>query len=235
MNNKFLKQISACIAFIIVLCGSMINRTNIIINLGIKVYRAISLITGVGLFISLIVLVFMIILDVKDKKAKQKTGLFENSGMTEADKSRLYNDLHEFGAGKWKDIFNLKDLYTQLDDMNEYQKNLEFLLTQTQYLKEKPVDIIQRVEDCMYINIKKLLNYMHVLQPKDISFMGQKIGECKSKNADLLQKAKDFVLAVIDYVNNDMSPGEEERAVDYVNSYMYIVLDAIEKEDIYLS
>lgn len=235
MKKRFLLAVSACIVFSILLFNCTLNRTAIIIMSGIRIYRAMFLSFAMFAFISFTVLIFTIILYSKNKKVKQKTGMFDNPGMTEADRCRLYDDLHKFGEDKWKDIFNLKDLYTQLDDMNEYQKNLEFLLAQTQYLKEKPADIIQRVEDCMYINIKKLLNYMHVLQPKDISFMGQKVGECKSKNADLLQKAKDFVLAVIDYVNNDMSPGEEERAVDYVNSYMYIVLDAIEKEDIYLS
>lgn len=110
MKKRFLLAVSACIVFSILLFNCTLNRTAIIIMSGIRIYRAMFLSFAMFAFISFTVLIFTIILYSKNKKVKQKTGMFDNPGMTEADRCRLYDDLHKFGEDKWKDIFNLKDL-----------------------------------------------------------------------------------------------------------------------------
>lgn len=232
MKKKFYSVVCVCVLIVILLLYCAFNENAVVINIGVKSYRMLISIICAAVMICILTLAVMLFLVVKEKK---KTEAPQEDGMTEEDRGSLYSEIKTFGSDKWTNVDKLQVLYAQLNDMNEYQNNLKFLLTQTKYLKEQPVDIIQRVEDCMYVNVKKLLNYMRVLQRKDAAFMQQKIDECVDKNAGLLQKAKDFVIAVIDYVNKDMSPGEDVRAVDHVNSYMYIVLDAIEKDDIYLS
>lgn len=232
MKKKFYSVVCVCVLIVILLLCCAFNENAVVINIGVKSYRMLISIICAAVMICILMLAVMLFLVAKEKK---KTEAPQEDGMTEEDRGSLYSEIKTFGSDKWTNVDKLQVLYAQLNDMNEYQNNLKFLLTQTKYLKEQPVDIIQRVEDCMYVNVKKLLNYMRVLQRKDAAFMQQKIDECVDKNAGLLQKAKDFVIAVIDYVNKDMSPGEDVRAVDHVNSYMYIVLDAIEKDDIYLS
>lgn len=217
---------------------SIAARTSIIINMGIKIHRMVVIIFVVGFISGVVSLAVLIVLAVRRMKTSHGSPMHsvaEEKPMTEHDRNNLYARLKEFRTDKWRNVKGIKELYVQLDDMNEYQENLGFLLSQTAYLKEQPAVIIQRVEDAMYVNIKKLINYMQVLQRKDEAVMKQKVEECSEKNAELLQKAKDFVVAVVDYVNKDMSPGEDQKAVDHVNSYMYVVLDAIEKEEFYLS
>lgn len=220
----------------LIICKSM--RDTIIINIGVRGYKAIDRACIVLIVFAVVLILLKILFFIKKlpkSESAQLEDIVDEGKMTESDRQGLYQKLKTFGEGKWSEATDVKSLYDQLDSMNEYQNNMEFLLEQTKYLTQQPVDIIQRVEDCMYLNIKKLLNYMQVLQKRDMMLLRSKVAECVAKNDELLQKAKDFVLAVIDYVNKDMQPGESERTVNTVNSYMYIVLDAIEKEDIYLS
>ena len=158
----------------------------------------------------------------------------EKKTLTESDRNALYRELADFGAKKWSGMDGIPRLLKQLDSMDEYQGELGRLLEQTEYLKTKPAEIVQRVEDCMYVNVRKLLNYMRIVQTKSRSVMSEKIQECVQKNADLLKKTDDFVVAVVDYVNGDMVPGEEQKTKDYVDSYMFVVLEAIELPETYL-
>lgn len=216
---------------------SIVAKTSIIINMGIKAYRVIAGFLIAGCVIGCILLIVLVALAMKAVREDREDmdSFVDDKSMTEDDREALYVRLREFNFGKWGDVTGINALVTQLNDMNEYQGNLQFLLDQTTYLKEQPAVIIQRVEDAMYLNVKKLINYMQVLQRKDVALLEQKVSECSGKNEELLHKAKDFVVAVVDYVNKDMSPGEDQNAVDHVNSYMYIVLDAIGKEEFYLS
>ena len=55
-----------------------------------------------------------------------------------------------------------------------------------------------------------------------------------NKNAGLLKKTDDFVIAVVAYVNGDMAAGEEEKTRHTVDEYMFVVLKAIELPEVYL-
>ena len=158
----------------------------------------------------------------------------EKKALGEADRQGMYQELEAFASGKWKGMAEIQALLSQMDSMDEYQAELGRLLEQTEYLKQDPADIVQRVEDCMYVNVHKLLNYMRIVQLKSRDVMSAKIHECARKNADLLKKTDDFVVAVVSYVNGDIAPGEEEKTKDYVDSYMFVVLDAIELPEAYL-
>lgn len=154
--------------------------------------------------------------------------------LDESDRQKLYSELVDFSMKKWSGMRDISNLIAQLDSMNEYQSEMSRLLDQTSYLQQKPAEIVQRVEDCMYINIRKLLNYMRIIQTKDPDTMSAKIQECLNKNAGLLKKTDDFVIAVVAYVNGDMAAGEEEKTRHTVDEYMFVVLKAIELPDVYL-
>ena len=87
----------------------------------------------------------------------------------------------------------------------------------------------------MYTNIKKLLNYMRALNPADKDFVQQKLDTCTEVNEKLLIKAKDFSIAVVDFLNRDMNDDENRRALSHVESYKNIVLDALNDKSTYLS
>lgn len=152
----------------------------------------------------------------------------DKKDMDETVRRSLYKELVDLGCRKWSGMDGIGRLIQQLDSMDEYQSEMDRLLDQTDYLKQRPAEIVQKVEDCMYINVGKLLNYMRIVQTKTPDVVRDKIAECEFKNAALLKKTDDFIVAVVAYVNGDIAVGEEEKARTSVDEYMYVVLQAID-------
>lgn len=230
-------RIIAVIELILSLAAVIIlfaRRDAIIINEGIRAYRTTR--TCVIMIVAVISIWFVItvIRSAKTSHRHEIPNYPEKKSITEQDRNRLYDELAGMAQNKWRTMDNIHALLKQLDSMNEYQSELGRLLKQTKYLKDDPEKIVQRVEDCMYINIQKLLNYMRIMQVKSWEMMQEKINECTEKNEDLLKKTDDFVVAVVGYVNGDMAPEEEDRTKNYVDSYMFVVLQAIELPETYL-
>lgn len=220
----------------------LLGQDGFIISHGIKAYKVARVAAAVAIAACAAWAVTAARLKSKKAEAEEKAehearlekmGLGKKS-LDEDGRNKIYEELAGFGRSKWKGMDGIGRLTAQLDSMNEYQGEMDRLLDQTDYLKQKPAEIVQRVEDCMYINIRKLLNYMRIVQTKDPGTMRSKIAECESKNAALLKKTDDFVVAVVAYINGDMAAGEEENTRRSVDEYMYVVLQAIELPDTYL-
>lgn len=239
-NKKKLIPPATCLIIAAALLAVLLaNKDATVINEGIRGYRSRCLACALFLAVSAAwtALSAIRVARASREAAHQEHAIPdppEKKTLTEEDRGNLYAELADFSTKKWYGMKGISELLDQLDSMNEYQGELGRLLEQTEYLKTKPAEIVQRVEDCMYINIRKLLNYMRIIQTKSRSVMSEKVQECVQKNADLLKKTDDFVVAVVDYVNGDMVPGEEQKTKDYVDSYMFVVLEAIELPETYL-
>lgn len=243
MNRKIPIIPIACLAAATAALALLLfGRDGFIISHGIKAYNAARLAAAVAIAACAAWTVISFHVRAMREKAREKAeheARLDKMGsgkrsFDEADRNRMYHELADFSVKKWSGMDEINTLIRQLDSMDEYQAELGRLLEQTEYLKEKPAEIVQRVEDCMYVNIKKLLNYMRIVQTKSPSVMQEKIASCVEKNGDLLKKTDDFVVAVVGYVNGDLAPGEEEKTKDYVDSYMFVVLQAIELPETYL-
>ncbi|MBD5584697.1 MAG: hypothetical protein HDQ88_06415 [Clostridia bacterium] len=235
-KKKLIPPIATFALFLMALVVALIGRDTLVINYGIRSYgmmRTVLIVTTIlsALWLALSCLVRK---KLQPTSTAPTVGVQDPNELTELDRTSLYDELNEFATGKWEQITDIKAIVRQLDSVNEYQAEIERLAKQNDYLQEKPSEIIQRVEDCMYINVRKLINYMRIIQVKDRMAMASKIGECINKNASLLKKVDDFIIAVVEYVNNDMARGKEEKTTDYVDSYMFVVLDAIELPETYL-
>lgn len=237
--------IAACLLSIVPLTVWMALKNTIIIETSIAGFR-----TGRNIFATIFVANFLCsFFQVVKVLKKNKATKVQNSNLDEtpsevdehgpfdvSDRGKIQEQLKSMRDGKWKGIGNIDELYEIMDEMDSYQESLEKLLNQSEYLSdEKPVRIMEKLEDSIYINIKKLLNYMMVLQQFDGVLMRERIDDCIGKNKELLQKAKDFIIAVTDYVNRDMGTLDEQKALAQMNSYMYVVLEAIEQQDIRLN
>lgn len=164
-----------------------------------------------------------------EEQARQAEAPFPDADeLTEKGRDGLYQELANMAVTKWSGMSGITKLLAQLDSMNEYQSEMDRLLDQSRYLQQKPAEIVQQVEDCMYVNIRKLLNYMRIIQTKSPGVMSEKIAACLDKNGSLLKKTDDFIVAVVGYVNGDIDPGEDENARKSVDEYMYVVLRAID-------
>lgn len=244
MNKNKIPMIPiAClVGIVIVMAFLILGQNDLIINYSIKIYRAACLVVGIAIIICAVwtVIGFMVLSrEAKIREETEREARLEQMGLgkktlDESDRQKIYQELKDFADTKWRNMDGIRRILRQFDSMNEYQAEMGRLLNQDVYLKNKPAEIVQRVEDCMYINARKLLNYMRIIQVKDPAVMESKIVECEGKNADLLKKTDDFVVAVVTYINRDMADGEEEKTRDSVDAYMYVVLDAIELPETYL-
>lgn len=238
MDKKKIIFPAACLAAAAILLVSMLaGHDGFVIRHGIRAYGTARAAAVLAVAVTAIWTAASAVLAVKSAKKKPGYEITEAPGkkaLTEDDRNGLYDELAAFRKSKWQGMPDIVKLLAQLDSMNEYQGEMDRLLDQSEYLKEKPAEIVQRVEDCMYVNIRKLLNYMRIIQTRNKTTMAGKIAECVEKNAELLKKTDDFVTAVVDYVNGDMVPGEEQKTKDYVDSYMFVVLEAIELPETYL-
>lgn len=213
-----------------------LNYDSTVINMGIRAYKTqktVSLAILIACAMWNAVMAWLTFRK-KPEQGSKIPDIREESSMSEGDRKQLYQELAEFLNKKWSGMKEAGTLLAQLDSMDEYQDELGRLLEQTKYLKQKPAEIVQQVEDCMYVNIRKLLNYMRIIQTKSPDLMRSKIAECIEKNADLLKKTDDFVVAVVGYVNGDLGPGKDADTKDYVDTYMYVVLQAIKLPETYL-
>lgn len=221
---------------IIVMAALLLARDTFIIWYGIRTYdsiRSVCMLTILGFAAWTGISIYLAQKAARAKARAEHELRVEQMGrgkktLDETDRQKLYGELADFSMKKWSGMHDISKLIAQLDSMNEYQSEMSRLLDQTSYLQQKPAEIVQRVEDCMYINIRKLLNYMRIIQTKDPDTMLAKIQECLNKNAGLLKKTDDFVIAVVAYVNGDIAVGEEEKARTSVDEYMYVVLQAID-------
>ena len=234
----FFAAVIGLIVSVIMVIGVSISKDNIIINEGIREFNTIrnGCIAGVCVCATLSLVGFFMMkrseqTEISDEDIRDE---IDKDALDEATRNELYRELEHFGQGKWSRLPEIRTMLAQFDSIDEYQAELGRLLEQSDYLKGKPAEIVQRVEDCMYINIRKLLNYMRIVQSRDLATMKSKAAECLSKNAELLKKTDDFVVAVVGYVNGDLAPGEEQKTKDYVDSYMFVVLEAIDLPETYL-
>lgn len=234
-KKKILPPAILLAASAIILIATVLLKDGIVIRYGIRTYGTIRN-TLLAATVALAMLTATVLSHAvkADLEQKQPTDDQARKPLDETGRRKLYNELAVLGTRKWPGLDEVKQLLSQLDSVDQYQSELDRLLTQNDYLKQEPASIVQRVEDCMYANIKKLVNYMRVIQTRDIIRMREKARECVRKNAALLAKTDDFVMAVIGYVNGDLAPGEEEKTKDYVDNYMFVVLDAIDLPETYL-
>lgn len=239
MDRKKIIIPTACLAASVMsLIAMLANYDSIVINYGIRSFQAARLASIAAVLISAAWTALSIRRTIKNTRTETAYSIPDGPDvhtMDEANRKGLYKELAEFLCRKWSGMEKeAGTLLRQLDSVDEYQAELGRLLEQTKYLKQKPAEIVQQVEDCMYVNIRKLLNYMRIVQTKDPDVMRAKIAECVEKNADLLKKTDDFVVAVVGYVNGDLEPGKDADTKDYVDTYMYVVLQAIKLPETYL-
>lgn len=173
-------------------------------------------------------------LQAEEQARQAETPSLDDGTLTEEGRDGLYQELANMAVTKWSGMSGISKLLAQLDSMNEYQSEMDQLLDQTDYLRQKPAEIVQQVEDCMYMNIQKLLNYMRIIQTKSPAVMAEKISACVAKNGDLIKKTDDFIVAVVAYINGDINPDATEKAKTSVDEYMFVVLQAIEMPETFL-
>ena len=125
----------------------------------------------------------------------------------------IRNELTENLSTYWKvyeDGINM--LISQSNKMDDLQARLSDLLRKNGADKlDDAEDTLDRVEQGLLKNIRKVLNYMEVASPEreeDREKVSSSIEQCVGENEKLLENTSGFLIALTDYLNTQ---GEDDR------------------------
>ncbi len=145
------------------------------------------------------------------------------------DETTIRKELSEDLEGEWS-IFSdgIRMLISQSQKMDELQSKLGELLRKNGADKlDDAEDILDRVEQGMLKNIRKVLNYMEIgsaERSQDRQKVESSLEECIGENEKLLENTSGFLLSLTDYLN---SQGENERdELSTLSSYRDILIQS---------
>ena len=212
----------------------LLLRDDLIIYLGISAYRIIQ-ITAVSLEAVLAVIILAVTL--KGVAGQKDTGNNEQrdekapvlSAKEKLDNSSLQTLLAAKSGGEWKSLApELYKTISQLQMMDSYQERLHSLLRENDLKALSDTeDILDQAEQHMCQNVRKILNYMNVLDGNDVEIVRASVEKANTKNQEQLTQVRDFIVAVTDFVNQQ---GYADQDPDLLNTYKTMILESIKEE-----
>ena len=145
------------------------------------------------------------------------------------DESTIRDELADNMKEDWNGFSQgIKMLIGQSEKMDDLQARLGELLRKNGADKlDDAEDILDRVEQGMLKNIRKVLNYMEIGskdRAEDCKKVGESIENCIRENEKLLENTSGFLLSLTDYLN---SQGENDRdELDTLASYKDILIQS---------
>ncbi len=230
-----------------VLAVSALQET-IIIDYGVVLFR---FLWTVLLAVTVIFTVYLLISLIrsaarrrKDQQEQQRIKEQQKARKAEADKADarlsvrgkldehdMYQMLTEKANGKWNRLSPEIDIcLRQMDRMNDYQAKLSGLLdiNGVESLKDTE-EMLDAVEQYTFRNIRKVINYMNVLDPDapdDREKAREQLARCTEDNGQRLNQVQDFLLAPTDYLNKQ---GEGSQEIDMLQMYKDTILSSLEE------
>lgn len=223
----------------------LLLRDNIIVYLGIgafKTIRALLLgimaVTGVGGIVSGIRLTGKMHAQIASDKEQQRK--LEDQQRMEAPKlsvrDKLENshlrDLLRKHMQKGWDVLgdSIMRCMGQLEQMDDYQERLSRLLKNNgAEMLYDTEDVLDRVEQYICRNVRKVLNYMDVSDPKlpgDVSMLKEKLADCFESNQEQLRQTQEFLFALTDFLNQQ---GDSENDASMLEVYKRTLLESIKE------
>ena len=215
----------------------------LIIQMGIVFYRKIRLlvyfIAGILAVLSLILMVASrrrtagkenYAEEQRTEKISQTADLSVRSGL---DAEKIQELLQEKLEGEWGIYKNeIGSCLDQMKTMDRYQNKLNRLL------KENGADtlndteeILERVEQYLCKNVRKVLNYMNVADTNDVSdqeMIQNKLKNCEEMNAVQLEQTQQFLFALTEFLNRQ---GDDDTGTEMLEMYRQTILDSLNREN----
>ncbi len=146
------------------------------------------------------------------------------------DSKRIRGLLTDYAAEKWSALSQpLLQLKLQLDIMDEHQDKLSHLLDiNGADALANTEDILDRVEQYLCKNVRKVLNYLDVADPvKDVGLVRDKLAECHEEGNKQLTQVQEFLFALADFLNRQ---GEDDNSMELLDIYKSTILSSIEDD-----
>ena len=244
MKQKILAGISGVIGVILIIVGFVMtaSREQVIIEYGILTYRNLARMAHVLQIIGVILVVIavlVILLGVARAKKAQEEAVRraveeeERRRHEEADLSvrdqlvpeRMQSLLKE-QRGQWPDFTGeINQCIMQMIQMDDYQKKLDELLVRNDAAAlSETGDVLNKVEQYLCRNVRKVLNVMQISSQNDQSArlgVRDALLKCAESNGESLHSVQEFLFALTEYLNRQGEDGNEMATLNlYRNEIM---------------
>lgn len=250
-KKKFILPLIALIADGLLFAALSIAKDDFVIANGVRAYyslqRTIIIIGAVILAATLILTGVRQIGTMKEKKAHQvneqkKTQEEQKKKEEESflsvkktiDPVILKRNVEELmRSGAWPDsvIAILSECRSQMDKMDTYQEKLGNLLTKNgaDALSDAQ-DMLDKVEQYLCKNIRKILNYLEVADADgEIDSLLPMLEKKTSDNQEKLKTVQEFLFTMADFLN---SQGGKDNSLEMLTMFQTTILDSIKERGI---
>ncbi|MBR1930705.1 MAG: sulfite exporter TauE/SafE family protein [Lachnospiraceae bacterium] len=118
----------------------------------------------------------------------------------------------------------------QLEQMDSYQERLSRLLaTNDVHTLSDTEEVLDRVEQYICKNVRKVLNYMEVADPnsaEDVELLRTKFAACYGDNQEQLKQTQEFIFALTDFINQQ---GDSDNDLSMLEVYKNTILESIKE------
>lgn len=190
-----------------------LSSADLIIPLGVKGYR---LVQGGSVALSIVFALWFIAALIRffinrqaEKAAEEpvtrkpiREGMLSASGKLSDE--YVLGCIASQGTGKWRLLKpEIERVTDQLIMMNSYQDRLGHLLASNSASALSDAEgLLDKVEQQILGNVRKVLNYMEILGIEDKDTIAGYLAACEKDNARLLSSTKAFLISVTDYLND---------------------------------
>lgn len=163
-------------------------------------------------------------------QAEEKKHTANLSVKGKLENAQLRTLLQEKQQNEWVHFSQMiGQIIAQLAQMDNYQERLSRLLASNdvQTLSDTE-EVLDRVEQYICRNVRKVLNYMEVIDPKgkqDVELLQTKLDACLADNQEQLRQSQEFILALTDFINRQ---GDSENDLSMLEVYKNTILDSIQ-------
>lgn len=203
---------------------TLVLKNNFIISFGIRAYTH-FLYFLIGIIAITVILFIIMMIKEKSKEKSEKEFLIEEeeksniSSKKTLRNSQLRTILKDNANGEWSILSaDINKCIKQMEDMDEEQERLHTLLkTNDVDILSDTEDILERVEQCMCKNSRKIINYMSVYHndTDDVNSMKDKLNICYKNNGNLLKEVHEFLLMLTEFLNSQDENYDDTMLLTY--------------------
>ena len=234
------------LAVIFAAAAVFLFRDSFIVSYGIRAYRTVR--TAVCALCGVMAVVTAVVFLTASKKekmllearaeyekekeeAKKVPAILSMKGRL--DSGKLREIMRKQTSGEWRALEEEGlECIGQMDQMDEYREKLHLLLADNDAGKlSDSEDVLDSAQQYICRNVRKVLNYMSVADSRDaggVAMTGGKMGECLGKNGQQLDRVREFVYAMTEYLNHQ---GEDDSNIEMLEIYRNTILNSITEEE----
>lgn len=220
----------------------IVFQDDIIINLGIRQYRIISIASIIITVIFCILYIYSVISNkisrnnekkrlnaereaIQNENSKKEAVLSVKDKLNRKELTKILYDLN----GEWRELDEEIDkCIAQMNEIHILKQKLHDLLIKNGATTLMDTEeVVNKVEQYICNNARKIINYLYVADSssnEDIENIKGKINKALSQNEEQIDKVQEFLYAMTDYLN---SQGDSDNDINMLEIYKNTILKSI--------